>query len=38
MSLLNYAHPEVLVDTQWVSEHLSDQSASCRNGPGYHSL
>lgn len=24
MSLVNYAHPEVLVDTQWVAEHLSD--------------
>jgi len=22
---LNYAHPEVLVDTQWVAEHLSDR-------------
>jgi len=24
---LNYAHPEVLVDTQWVAEHLSDRAA-----------
>lgn len=23
---MNYAHPEVLVDTQWVAEHLSDRS------------
>jgi len=22
---MNYAHPEVLVDTQWVAEHLSDR-------------
>ncbi len=24
MSLLNYAHPEVLAETQWVAEHLND--------------
>ncbi|MBW4631186.1 MAG: sulfurtransferase [Iphinoe sp. HA4291-MV1] len=24
MSLVHYAHPEVLVDTQWVAEHLSN--------------
>jgi thiosulfate/3-mercaptopyruvate sulfurtransferase len=24
---MNYAHPEVLVDTQWVAEHLSDRAA-----------
>ena len=22
--MLNYAHPEILVDTQWVAEHLND--------------